>query len=78
MDISLMKNLLFGIDIRDIVETASNYNSVDKSENHQKYMTYMLTAVDQYVDDLRRRLDCRHSLFIKRLLSVFCCISRKF
>ena len=44
-----------GIDVRDIVEAASNYKSVDKYETRQKYMSYMLTAVDQYVDDPRRR-----------------------
>ncbi|CAF0804780.1 unnamed protein product [Brachionus calyciflorus] len=67
-----------GIDIRDIVEAASNYKSVDKYENRQKYMTYMLTAVDQYVDDPRRRKETRRTLFIKRILSVICCISGKF
>lgn len=68
-----------GIDIRDIVEAASNYKSVDKYENRQKYMTYMLTAVDQYVDDPRRRKETRRSvLAIKRLISVVCCISGKF
>lgn len=67
-----------GIDVRDIVEAAANYKSVDKYENRQKYMTYMLTAVDQYVDDPRRRKDTRRSLFIKRLLSGICCISGKF
>lgn len=67
-----------GIDIRDIVEAASNYKSVDKYENRQKYMTYMLTAVDQYVDDPRRRKETRRSIFIKRLISVVCCISGKF
>jgi hypothetical protein len=67
-----------GIDIRDIVEAASNYKSVDKYENRQKYMNYMLTAVDQYVDDPRRRKETRRSLFIKRLLSGVCFISGKF
>lgn len=67
-----------GIDIRDIVEAASNYKSVDKYENRQKYMSYMLTAVDQYVDDPRRRKETRRSLLIKRLLSGICCISGKF
>ncbi len=38
----------------------------------------MLTAVDQYVDDPRRRKETRRSLFIKRLLSGVCFISGKF
>lgn len=68
-----------GIDVRDIVEAASNYKSVDKYESRQKYMTYMLTAVDQYVDDPRRRKEARRSLLLlKRLLSGICCISGKF
>lgn len=67
-----------GIDVRDIVEAASNYKSVDKYENRQKYMSYMLTAVDQYVDDPRRRKESRRTLLIKRFLSGICCISGKF
>ncbi len=38
----------------------------------------MLTAVDQYVDDPRRRKETRRSMLIKRLLSGICCISGKF
>ena len=68
-----------GIDVRDIVEAASNYKSVDKYESRQKYMSYMLTAVDQYVDDPRRRKDTRRSLLlVKRAVAALCCISGKF
>ncbi len=67
-----------GIDVRDIVEAAGNYKSVDKYENRQKYMSYMLTAVDQYVDDPRRRKESRTTIMIRRVLSGVCCLSGKF
>jgi innexin len=67
-----------GIDVRDIVEAASSYKSVDKYENRQKYMSYMLTSVDQYVDDPRRRRDSRTTILLKRVISGVCFISGKY
>lgn len=41
-------------------------------------MSYMLTAVDQYCDDPRRRKESRGGIILRRLLSGICCISGKF
>ena len=67
-----------GIDVRDIVEAAGNYKSVDKYEIRKKYMSYMLTAVDQYCDDPRRRKESRGGIIARRIISAICCISGKF
>ena len=80
--------------MRDIVEAASNYKSVEKYESRAKYMSYMISTVDQYVDDPRRRrksaaaaaasgtssLLTRCSLLVRRVLAgtCFCSSGGKF
>ncbi len=68
-----------GIDMRDIIEAAGNYKSVDKYDKREKYMTYMLTAIDQYVDDPRRcELERNKNNLFKRVIKALCCIFGKF
>ena len=43
-----------GLDMCDLIEAANNYKSADKFDNRRKYMDYMVTNIDQYVDDERR------------------------
>ncbi len=45
----------------DLVEAANNYKSADKFDNRKKYMDYLVTNIDQYVDD-KRRYDHNRSL----------------
>lgn len=68
-----------GIDIRDIVEAASSYKSVDKFDARDKYMTYMVTALDQYVYDPRRTEESRaKDNIVKRSLSTACLSQGKY
>jgi innexin len=68
-----------GIDMRDLVESASSYKSVDKCDSRAKYMTYMITALDQYVNDPRRteKYRAKENIF-KRSLSTVCLSQGKY
>lgn len=67
-----------GIDMRDIVEAANNFKTVDKYDKRQVYMQYMTSSIDQYVYDPRRRKEMRHSGIFKRILKSMCIIYGKF
>jgi innexin len=67
-----------GIDVKDIVEAAVTYKSVEKYNERKKYMGYLLTTFDQYVDDPRRRKETRRIFILKRIFLTLFCISGKF
>ena len=43
-----------GLDICDLVEAANSYKAADKYNNRENYMEYLVSNIDQYVDDDRR------------------------
>ncbi|KAL7675036.1 hypothetical protein ACOME3_001304 [Neoechinorhynchus agilis] len=46
-----------GIDIKDLVEAAASYKSVEKFEKRKTLMNYLVSTIDQYVDDPRINCD---------------------
>ena len=72
-----------GIDVRDIVDAAINYKSVDtatKDDTHkEELMEYIVEAIDKYVDDPRRQADERgRRISIRRLLMTVCIFLGKY
>ena len=72
-----------GIDVRDIVDAAINYKSVEtatKDDQHKtELMEYIVETIDKYVDDPRRQADERARRFsIKRLLMTVCIFLGKY
>lgn len=63
-------SLRSGLDLSDLVDAASNYKSADKFEEREKYMRYLVTNIDQYVDDPRRYDENRPLNIIKRTLII--------
>jgi hypothetical protein len=53
-----------GIDMRDLIEAAHSYKSVEKFENKQNIMDYVVQNIDQYVSN-PRRIKRRDSIFQK-------------
>ncbi len=53
----------------DLIEAANNYKSADKFESRDKYMNYLVSNINQYVDDQRRYNDNRPHVF-KRIMYV--------
>ncbi len=43
-----------GLDLESLVESANNYRSLEKIEHKHVYMKYLISNIDQYVDDQRR------------------------
>ena len=43
-----------GLDINDLVNAAYNYKSVEHHQERNKHMIYLVSNIDQYVDDQRR------------------------
>ena len=72
-----------GIDVRDIVDAAINYKSVDTATKDDKHKTelmeYIVETIDKYVDDPRRQADERsHKLSVKRILMTVCIFLGKY
>lgn len=72
-----------GIDVRDIVDAAINYKSVDtatKDDQHKtELMDYIVEAIDKYVDDPRRQADERSQRFsCKRVIMTVCIFMGKY
>ena len=72
-----------GIDVRDIVDAAINYKSVDTATKDDKHkaelMEYIVEAIDKYVDDPRRQADERgNRISIKRILMTICIFMGKY
>ena len=60
-----------GIDIRDIVEAATNYKKSTESKQREQLMKYMLSIIDQYVDDPRRQSNNRETQWWKKCFLMF-------
>jgi hypothetical protein len=72
-----------GIDVRDIVDAAINYKSVDTATKDDKHkielMEYIVEAIDKYVDDPRRQSDERgQRINLKRILMTICIFLGKY
>lgn len=72
-----------GIDVRDIIDAAINYKSVDtatKDDQHKnELMEYIVEAIDKYADDPRRQADERGTNFtFKRLFMTICIFLGKY
>jgi hypothetical protein len=72
-----------GIDVRDIVDAAINYKSVDTATKDDKHKTelmeYIVEAIDKYVDDPRRQADERGDrISIKRIFMTVCIFMGKY
>jgi hypothetical protein len=72
-----------GIDVRDIVDAAINYKSVDTATKDDKHkaelMEYIVEAIDKYVDDPRRQADERgQRISLKRVLMTVCIFLGKY
>ncbi|KAI0979002.1 hypothetical protein GJ496_002979 [Pomphorhynchus laevis] len=67
-----------GIDIKDVVEAAISYKHLDKISNRTSIMNYIVSMIDQYVDDPRRKQRSRYLSFTQRILAIVCCMRGKF
>ncbi|CAF2622610.1 unnamed protein product [Rotaria sp. Silwood2] len=72
-----------GIDIRDIVDAAINYKSVDTATKDDKHknelMEYIVETIDKYVDDPRRQPDKRSKCMnLKYILMTICICMGKY
>jgi hypothetical protein len=53
-----------GLDMRDLIEAAHSYKSVEKYSNKSKIMEYIVHNIDQYASNPRRSKHT-HSIFQK-------------
>ncbi|CAF0770459.1 unnamed protein product [Adineta steineri] len=60
-----------GIDIRDIVEAATNYKKANDEKQRDRLMKFMVQIIDQYVDDPRRQSNNRETVWWKKFALVF-------
>jgi innexin len=60
-----------GIDIRDIVEAATNYKKATDEKKREQLMKFMVAVIDQYVDDPRRQSNNRETLWWKKFFLIF-------
>jgi hypothetical protein len=60
-----------GIDVRDIVEAASNYKKANDEKQRDRLMKFIVSAIDQYVDDPRRQSDNRVTVWWRKCFEVY-------
>ncbi|UJR28448.1 hypothetical protein I4U23_009688 [Adineta vaga] len=60
-----------GIDIRDIVEAATNYKKANDEKQRDRLVKFMISVIDQYVDDPRRQSNNRETRWWKKCFLVF-------
>ncbi|CAF0782868.1 unnamed protein product [Adineta ricciae] len=60
-----------GIDIRDVVEAAANYKKSTDEKQREQLMNFMVSIIDQYVDDPRRQSDNRETVWWKKCFLMF-------
>lgn len=60
-----------GIDIRDIVEAATSYKKSTDEKNREQLMNFMVSVIDQYVDDPRRQSNNRETVWWKKFFMMF-------
>jgi hypothetical protein len=63
-----------GLDICDLVEAANSYKAADKFNNRGNYMEYLVTNIDQYVDDDRRYDETRFQYRWSKMRNCLNCI----
>lgn len=64
-------SLRSGLNVADLVQAAYSYKAVDKFDTRDdKYMRYLVTNFDQYVDDPRRYEKERPSFIIRILMAI--------
>ena len=60
-----------GIDVRDVVEAATNYKKSTSDEKRKQLMNFMVYVIDQYVDDPRRQSNNRETAWWKKCFLMF-------
>ena len=60
-----------GIDIRDLVEAATSYKKSTSEKKRDDLMNFMVSVIDQYVDDPRRQPNNRVTAWWKKCLLMF-------
>lgn len=60
-----------GIDIRDIVEAATNYKKANDEKQRERLMKFIVSVIDQYVDDPRRQSNNRENVWWKKIFLVY-------
>ncbi|CAF1001131.1 unnamed protein product [Adineta steineri] len=60
-----------GIDIRDIVEAATNYKKSTDEKQREQLMKFMVSIIDQYVDDPRRQSNNRVTTWWSKCFLMF-------
>jgi hypothetical protein len=61
-------SLRSGLSLLNLVDAANSYRSVEKCDSRDQYMKYMVTFIDQYVDDERRFEDSRPISRLKKII----------
>ncbi|CAF2579098.1 unnamed protein product [Rotaria sp. Silwood2] len=60
-----------GIDVRDIVEAAASYKKANDEKQRNRLMKFIISVIDQYVDDPRRQPNNRETVWWKKCFLVF-------
>jgi len=60
-----------GIDIRDIVEAATNYKKANDEKQRERLMKFIVSVIDQYVDDPRRQSNNRETVWWKKFILIY-------
>lgn len=64
-----------GLFIGDLVQAATNYKSAGKFEKKHTYMDYMVSSIDQLIDDKRRHQKTKPRLY-RLIVACFPCFGR--
>lgn len=63
--------MLQGIDVRDLVDAATTYKKATTQKEREDLMKYMVSMIDQYVDDPRRQSNIRAEKWWKKCILMF-------
>ena len=66
-----------GLDICDLVDAAQNYCSANNFDYKESYMNYLVSNIDQYIDDNRKYENNRKSVKYRRYLSIIPCFGHQ-
>ncbi|UJR21619.1 hypothetical protein I4U23_024697 [Adineta vaga] len=69
-----------GIDLLDIVETADDTRKMEKFDEREELLNYIVDTIDMYVDDSRRQNDAetRQATLLQTVFQCLCCMTGKF
>ena len=69
-----------GIDLLDIVQTADDTKKLEKFDERDQLISYVVDTIDMYVDDARRQSDAeaRQASLLVKLFQLICCMTGKF